>query len=85
MHRSILLTYTGIFLHKELKFGGFFVNHQAIIMKLHAQTPHESRMCPIDFEVKRQGHNALITKNGLCRIIAFLYIYHHETSHTDSH
>ena len=29
-----------------------------IIMKLHMQTPHESRMCPIDFEVKGQGHNA---------------------------
>ena len=25
-----------------------------IIMKLHMQTPHESRMCPIDFEVKGQ-------------------------------
>ena len=24
-----------------------------IIMKLHMQTTHESRMCPIDFEVKR--------------------------------
>ena len=24
-----------------------------IIMKLHMQTPHESRMCPIDFEVQR--------------------------------
>ena len=24
-----------------------------IIMKLHTQTPHEARMCPIDFEVKR--------------------------------
>ena len=24
-----------------------------IIMKLHMQTPHESRMCPVDFEVKR--------------------------------
>ena len=24
-----------------------------IIMKLHMQTPHESRMCPIDLEVKR--------------------------------
>ena len=22
-------------------------------MKLHMQTPHESRICPIDFEVKR--------------------------------
>ena len=32
-----------------------------IIMKLHMQTPHESRMCPIDFEVQRskvKGHNA---------------------------
>ena len=29
-----------------------------IIMKLHMQTPHEARMCPIDFEVKGQGHNA---------------------------
>ena len=34
-------------------------------MKLHMQTPHKARMCPIDFEVKRskvkvkgQGHNA---------------------------
>ena len=25
----------------------------SIIMKLHMQTPHEARMCPIDFEVKR--------------------------------
>ena len=24
-----------------------------IIMKLHMQTPHEARMCPIDFEVQR--------------------------------
>ena len=24
-----------------------------IIMKLHMQTPHETRMCTIDFEVKR--------------------------------
>ena len=24
-----------------------------IIMKLHMQTPHETRMCPIDFEVQR--------------------------------
>ena len=34
-------------------------------MKLHTKTPHESRMCPIDFKVKGQGHNALITENGL--------------------
>ena len=41
-----------------------------IIMKLHTKTPHEVRMCPMDFEVKCQGHNALITENGLCCIIA---------------
>ena len=29
-----------------------------IIMKLHMQTPHQARMCPIDFEVKGQGHDA---------------------------
>ena len=27
--------------------------NQPMIMKLHTLTPHESRMCPIDFEVKR--------------------------------
>ena len=42
-----------------------------IIMKLHTQTPHESRMCPIYFGVKGQGHNAFIIGNGLCRIISF--------------
>ena len=42
-------------------------------MTLHTQTPHDSKMCPIDLgsKVKVQGHNALITENGLCRIIAF--------------
>ena len=28
-------------------------------------------MCLMGFRVKDQGHNALITENGLCRIIAF--------------
>ena len=45
-----------------------------IIMKLHTKAPHESRMCPMDFWVKLdkgQGHNALITENGLWCIIAF--------------
>ena len=42
-------------MHKLLK---WFPTHNCfpftpIIMKLHMQTPHESRMCPIDFEVKR--------------------------------
>ena len=43
-----------------------------IILKLHTQTPHEFRMCRIDFGVgvKCQGHNAWVTENGLCRIIA---------------
>ena len=27
--------------------------NQPMILKLHTLTPHESRMCPIDFEVKR--------------------------------
>ena len=44
--------------------------HTPIVMILDTQSSHESRMCPIDFEVKRQVHNALITENRLCRIIA---------------
>ena len=36
---------------------GFLVHNcfpfTPIIMKLHMQTPHEARMCPIDFEVQR--------------------------------
>ena len=39
----------------------------AIIMKLHRKTPHEPRMCPMDFGVKRSKvkvKNALITENG---------------------
>ena len=39
-------------------------------MKLHTKTPHESRMCPTDFGVKGQGHNAVITENGFCCIVA---------------
>ena len=45
----------------------------AIVMKLYTKTSYESRMCPIYFGVKKvkgQDHNALITENGLCRIIA---------------
>ena len=42
----------------------------------------------MDFGVKKvegHGHNALITENGLCRIIAFpLHLYYHETSYKDS-
>ena len=37
-----------------------------MIMKLHTLTPHEPRMHPIDFEVKRsgQGHGAWLFVNG---------------------
>ena len=38
----------------------FFFTH--IIMKLHMQTPHESRMCSIDFEVKRSKVKATMHK-----------------------
>ena len=33
-------------------------------MKLHRLTLHESRICPIDFKVKGQGHGALMIENG---------------------
>ena len=33
-------------------------------MKLHTLAPHESRMCPIDFGVKGQGHGAWLFENG---------------------
>ena len=41
-----------------INYWKWFLTHNCfpftpIIMKLHMQTPHESRMCPIDFEVKR--------------------------------
>ena len=35
-----------------------------MIMKLHTLTPHESRMHPADFEVKGQGHGAMMIENG---------------------
>ena len=41
-----------------------------ILMKLHMQSPHESSMDPMDFEVKGQGHNARITENGFLPITA---------------
>ena len=43
-----------------------------IIMKLHIQTPHESRMCPIDFEVQRSRSQCInYCENGFRRITAF--------------
>ena len=58
-----------------------------IIMKLHMQTPHESRMCPIDFEVKRS--KVKVTMHKLLKMVSgaqllSLYTYHHETSRADS-
>ena len=35
-----------------------------MIMKLHTLTPHESRMQPIDFDVKGQGHGAWLIISG---------------------
>ena len=38
--------------------------NQPMIMKLHTLTHHESRMRPIDFKVKGQGHGAWLFENG---------------------
>ena len=37
-------------------------------MRLYTHAPHESRMCPIDFVVKGQGHGALMIENGFWTI-----------------
>ena len=39
-----------------------------IIMKLHMQTPHEARMCPIDFEVKRS--KVKVTMHKLLKMVS---------------
>ena len=39
-----------------------------IIMKLHMQTPHESRMCPIDFEIKRS--KVKVTMHKLLKMVS---------------
>ena len=36
-------------------------------MKLHMQTPHESRMCPLNFEVKRS--KVKVTMHKLLKIV----------------
>ena len=48
--------------------------NQPMIMKLHTLTPHESRMCPIDFGVKRStvkvmahGYLKMVHRNNGCR------------------
>ena len=39
-----------------------------IIMNLHMQTPHEARMCPIDFEVKRS--KVKVTMHKLLKMVS---------------
>ena len=39
-----------------------------IIMKLHMQTPHEARMCPIYFEVKRS--KVKVTMHKLLKMVS---------------
>ena len=57
------------------------------IMKRKTNTPHKSRMCPMDFGVKRS--KVKVTIHWLLNTINVayllpLYIYHHETSHKES-
>ena len=53
-------------------------------MKLHMQTPHESRMCSIDFEVQRSRSQCInYWKWFPAHKLLSLYTYHHETSHAD--
>ena len=42
-----------------------------IVMKLHTQTSHKLRVSPYGFKVEGQGHNAVVTENGLWCITAF--------------
>ena len=42
-----------------------------IIMKLHMQTPHEARMCTIDFEVKRS--KVKVTMDKLLKMVSGAY------------
>ena len=63
-----------------VRFGKMILAHNCfpitlIIMKLRTKTPLWVEDVPYIFggqKVKGQGHNALITENGLCFIIAFL-------------
>ena len=43
-----------------------------MIMKLHTLAPHESRMCPIDFGVKGQGHGLSMFENGFRTITDYV-------------
>ena len=51
-------------------------------MKLHTKTPNQSRMCPIDFWVKGQGRNAVMTEIVYVAYLISLYTYNHETLNT---
>ena len=60
-------------MHKLLKRSKWFPAHNCfpftpIIMKLHMQTPHEARMCPIDFEVKRS--KVKVTMHKLLKMVS---------------
>ena len=45
-----------------------------MIMKLHTLAPHESRMCPIDFGVKGQGHGLSMFENGFRTITDYVFL-----------
>ena len=55
-----------------------------VIMKLRTKNPHESRMCHMDFDVKRS--KIKVTMHWLLKmfnvaLLLSLYTYHHETSY----
>ena len=65
--------YTGITMSVRLSSAFGFPAHNCfpftpIIMKLHMQTPHESRMCPVDFEVKRS--KVKVTMHKLLKMVS---------------
>ena len=52
-----------------------------IIMKLHMQTPHESRMCPINFEVKRSKVKVTMSQSfSIDSLNICIYCTFHELS-----
>ena len=55
-----------------------------IIMKLHTKIPQESRILPLDFEVKVKSQCTInYWKMVYDALLLSLYTYNHETSHTD--
>ena len=60
-----------------------------IIMKLHTQTPHELKMCPIDVRFQRSRSKYINVQNVLKMVfgaqLLYLYICNHQTSiHTQN-